>query len=89
MAGAGARLHYHGDFDWGGIRIANFLHTRIPFTPWHFDATAYLAAGDVGHPLTGVQVEAAWDPALATTMSATGRRIEEEHVLDTLLADLA
>ncbi|GAA3676702.1 hypothetical protein GCM10022267_74490 [Lentzea roselyniae] len=86
---AGARLHYHGDFDWGGIRIANVLHARFPFTPWHFDTHAYLAAGDVGHPLTGVQVEAAWDPALAAAMAASGRRIEEEHVLDTLLADLA
>lgn len=41
-------LGYHGDFDWGGIRIANVLHDRVPFAPWRFDTASYLAAGEVG-----------------------------------------
>ncbi|WP_329787408.1 TIGR02679 family protein [Lentzea sp. DG1S-22] len=82
-------LRYHGDFDWGGIRIANVLHDRVPFTPWRFDTAAYLAAGDVGRPLTGTPVEARWDPVLTTTMHHTGRRVEEELVLDGLLDDLS
>ncbi len=89
IVGARGTLRYHGDFDWGGIRIANVLHDRVPFTPWRFDTTSYLAAGDVGHLLTGIRVEARWDPALAHTMSQGGRRIEEELVLDELLNDLS
>ncbi|WP_245849167.1 TIGR02679 family protein [Lentzea kentuckyensis] len=89
IVSARGTLRYHGDFDWGGIRIANVLHDRVPFTPWRFDAASYLTAGDVGRPLTGVPVEARWDPALAPTMSHTGRRIEEELVLDNLLDDLS
>lgn len=88
ITAAGGSLHYHGDFDWGGIRIANVLHTRVPFAPWRYDTESYLAAGDVGRPLAGTPVDAVWDPGLAPTMSHAGRRIEEEHVLDTLLTDL-
>ncbi len=85
---AGATLHYHGDFDWGGLRIGNVLHDRIPFTPWRFDTTAYLATGNLGRPLTGTPTTARWDPELADTMSRVGRRVEEELVLDVLLDDL-
>lgn len=84
----GATLRYHGDFDWGGLRIGNVLHERIPFTPWRFDTAAYLAAGDLGRRLTGPPVPARWAPDLADTMHRVGRRIEEELVLDTLLDDL-
>lgn len=88
VSGSGT-LRYHGDFDWGGIRIANVLHDRVPFTPWRFDTASYLTAGDVGRLLTGAPVEARWDPTLAPTMSHAGRRIEEELVLDNLLDDLS
>lgn len=80
---------YHRDFDWGGIRIANVLHDRVPFTPWRFDTASYLAAGEAGRPLTGTPVEARWDPVLTTTMHHAGRRIEEELVLDDLMGDLS
>jgi hypothetical protein len=73
----------------GGIRIANVLHDRVPFTPWRFDTMSYLAAGEVGRPLTGAPVEACWDPALTSAMSHASRRIEEELVLDDLLDDLS
>lgn len=89
IVSARGTLRYHGDFDWGGIRIANVLHDRVPFTPWRFDTASYLAAGDVGRPLTGTPVEARWDPVLTTTMHQTGRRIEEELVLEYLLDDLS
>nr|QEO74927.1 hypothetical protein [uncultured bacterium] len=89
IVSAHGTLRYHGDFDWGGIRIANVLHDRVPFTPWRFDTTSYLAAGDVGRPLIGTPVEARWDPALTPAMSRAGHRIEEEHVLDSLLDDLS
>lgn len=88
VVAARGTLRYHGDFDWGGIRIANVLHDRVPFTPWRFDTASYLAAVDAGRPLTGTPVEARWDSALAPAMSQKGRRIEEELVLDDLLGDL-
>lgn len=89
IVSAQGTLRYHGDFDWGGIRIANVLHDRVHFTPWRFDTRSYLAAGDVGRPLTGAPVEARWDPALAPAMSSSGRRVEEELVLDDLMSDLS
>jgi uncharacterized protein (TIGR02679 family) len=88
---AGARLAHHGDFDWGGVRIGNVLHARLPLVPWQFDTEAYLRAADSvasPQPLTGVPVPASWDPRLSETMRSAGRRIEEELVLEELLADL-
>jgi uncharacterized protein (TIGR02679 family) len=89
IVAAHGTLRYHGDFDWGGIRIANVLHDRVPFIPWRFDTASYVAAGEVGRPLTGTPVEARWDPVLTTTMHHAGRRIEEELVLDDLMGDLS
>lgn len=89
LAAAGARLRYHGDFDWGGIRIGNFLTGRFPLTPWRFDAASYLAeVRPTGRPLTGTPVDAAWDPALREAMTAHGHTVEEERVADALVADL-
>jgi uncharacterized protein (TIGR02679 family) len=88
---AGAQLVHHGDFDWGGVRIGNVLHARLPLVPWQFDAEAYIrAAGSVTspQPLIGAPVPASWDPHLCETMRRAGRRIEEELVLEELLADL-
>ncbi len=90
VVSAQGTVRYHGDFDWGGIRIANFLHDRVPFTPWRFDTAAYLAAsGDIGRELTGAPVDARWDPALTPAMAHVGRCVEEELVLDDLLDDLS
>jgi uncharacterized protein (TIGR02679 family) len=92
LARAGARLVHHGDFDWGGVRIGNVLHARLPLASWRFDADEYLRAAESvasSQPLTGVPVTATWDPHLGEAMHSAGRRIEEELVLDGLLADLA
>ncbi|MBA3907780.1 MAG: TIGR02679 family protein, partial [Pseudonocardiales bacterium] len=91
LAGAGAQLRYHGDFDWGGLRIGNVVFGRLPVTPWRFDTGSYrnAAATGTGRELTGAPVEASWDPGLATTMRTAGRAIEEERVIDDLVADLA
>ncbi|MFI4977789.1 MAG: TIGR02679 family protein [Solirubrobacterales bacterium] len=88
---AGAQLVHHGDFDWGGVRIGNVLHARLPLVPWQFDTEAYIRAADSAmsyQPLTGAPVPASWDPRLTETMRRAGRRIEEELVLEELLADL-
>ncbi|MEV4867693.1 TIGR02679 family protein [Streptomyces syringium] len=88
----GARLLYHGDFDWGGLRIASVLLRSVPWHPWRYTATDYralVAAAPSLPPLTGTPAEAPWDPALAPALAELGVRAEEETALDFLLADLA
>jgi uncharacterized protein (TIGR02679 family) len=83
-------LRYHGDFDWGGLRIANVLFGRLPCTPWRYETTAYRAAVEAGpgRALTSMPVEASWDAHLGTAMREIGRAVEEERVVDELVADL-
>ncbi|MFF4254971.1 TIGR02679 family protein [Streptomyces sp. NPDC001663] len=88
----GCTLRYHGDFDWGGLRIADALLRRVPWRPWRYTAADYRTAAattPLAPPLTGTPATAAWDPDLAAALAELGVRIEEETVLDTLLADLA
>ncbi|WP_433521286.1 TIGR02679 family protein [Nocardia pseudovaccinii] len=87
---ADARLRYHGDFDWYGIGIANFLHRRFVWTPWRFGAAEYARAAAVAstRPLTGKPTAARWDAELCDTMRHYDRQVEEELVIDDLLADL-
>lgn len=91
LAGGGATFVYHGDFDWGGIRIANALRTRIDWTPWRYDTLAYQAALSrvTGGVLTGRQVDATWDPDLRPALARRGVHVQEELVLADLVGDLA
>ena len=103
LAAGNAGFRYHGDFDWGGIRIADAVRRRAApsrshWEPWRYDrdsyeaaATAMLAAHDAAAPprLTGEPLPTPWDPDLATAMARLDLRVEEELFLDTLLADLA
>jgi uncharacterized protein (TIGR02679 family) len=87
LARRGCELRYHGDFDWGGIHIG-----RLPAQPWRFRTSDYLSVARSGHRgngLTGAGVAASWEPALQHSMLTTGVAVEEEHVLDQLLADLS
>jgi uncharacterized protein (TIGR02679 family) len=91
LADQGARFAYHGDFDWGGVRIATTVFRLVGTSPWRFDETSYLAALDRGHgsPLaTGVPADTPWDPRLREAIAQRGMRVEEEHLLDLLIADL-
>jgi uncharacterized protein (TIGR02679 family) len=96
LAAGGASFRYHGDFDWGGVRIAAAVHDRLGARPWRYDAAAYeaavsAAAGGLAPlgALAGEPAATAWDPPLAAAMRRLGVRVEEELVLDTLLADLS
>jgi uncharacterized protein (TIGR02679 family) len=50
----GAEFRYHGDFDWGGIRIATAVRLRVQqarpgqsrWEPWRYDRDAYEAAAE-------------------------------------------
>lgn len=84
---AGARILYHGDFDWPGITIARGLYSREDATPWRMRTADYHSAAD-GPPLQGRPTETPWDPSLAGAMVSRGRAVHEEAVLGTLLDDL-
>ncbi|GLV78708.1 TIGR02679 family protein [Streptomyces hygroscopicus] len=87
-----AKLLYHGDFDWGGIRIAAALLRRVPWHPWRYTTADYRAAAGrspLAPSLTGTPATAPWDPGLRAALSELGVRVEEETVLDDLLTDLA
>lgn len=83
---AGARLRYHGDFDWPGIAIANRLIDEIGVVPWRMGAAEYTVglAAD-GLALAGAPVEPAWDAELGAAMRHHGVAVHEEAVLGDLL----
>jgi uncharacterized protein (TIGR02679 family) len=95
LLAGGARFAYHGDFDWGGIRIAGAVRQRVNWAPWQYDHLAYeaaLAAAPLpgqGAGLGGEPADTPWDPELAAAMRKEDVRIEEELVLDALLRDLS
>lgn len=90
LAAAGCEVRYHGDFDWGGLTIAERLVARGAVRPWRLGRADYQAAlPGARRRLTGRAVDASWDAALADAMSSAGLAVEEELVLDELLADLA
>ena len=95
LAAGGAEFGYHGDFDWGGVRIAGAVYHRVNWQPWRFDRQAYEAAVSAAHPLTplarlaGEPMATPWDPELAAAMRHRNVRIEEELILDALLQDLS
>ncbi len=90
---AGAVLKYHGDFDWPGLQIGNYVMREWNALPWRFDACDYAAAlaqaPERPQDLSDALVEAGWDAELALTMRTHGLAVAEEAVVDTLLADLA
>ncbi len=87
LARCGARLNYHGDFDWGGLAIANRLVRSVGVRPWAMSTADYLS-GPEGLPLRGVAVDATWDETLSVEMVARGCAIHEESVLPDLLSRL-
>ncbi len=95
LVGGGAEFSYHGDFDWGGIRIAGAVRRRVNWRPWRYDHVAYEAAVSAAHPLAplaelvGEPAATPWEPELAAVMRHRNLRIEEELTLDALLQDLS
>lgn len=92
LAQAGARLRYHGDFDWPGVQIANHVMCTWGAHPWRFGALDYEAAA-VGAPharrdLVDSGIVASWDASLAPAMQRLGLAIAEEAVAAPLLGDL-
>jgi uncharacterized protein (TIGR02679 family) len=93
LADVGAKLRYHGDFDWAGINIGNYVIREYGASPWQFGAAEYEIAISAttapGHRLEGSEVVATWDSALTLQMHARQIAIAEEAVAGALLKDLA
>jgi uncharacterized protein (TIGR02679 family) len=91
---AGASLCYHGDFDWPGLDIARWVMAESGATPWRFGARDYREGLGLNprpkrlSPSTG-QARTPWDPDLMYAMLNHLVAVEEEIVMDLLLADLA
>lgn len=89
LAAAGARLGYHGDFDWPGVAIANRLTGIVGCRPWRMAEADYRkAARPDGLALHGQPVQPRWDPALGVTMVELGTAVHEEAVVDEIVAEL-
>lgn len=92
LAGAGAKLLYHGDFDWAGIHIANNVMKLCDARSWRFGAEDYIQAAKAIAPkerdLEDGRVAASWDSALVELMRSKGMAIAEEAVASQLVDDL-
>ena len=87
----GANLAYHGDFDWAGIRIGNFVMRELQASPWRFSAQDYdvASAGTAGTLPGSGRVDASWDSRLSEAMCTRRKSIHEEAVWEIMIADLA
>jgi uncharacterized protein (TIGR02679 family) len=88
LSQVGVDIHYHGDFDWPGLRIAKFVIETFGAKPWRMDAMSYLDAAD-GIPLKGKPAVSPWDTNLKEAMLVRGTAVYEEQVAKSLLADLS
>jgi uncharacterized protein (TIGR02679 family) len=91
LAAAGCRLHYHGDFDGEGLRIAAHVLARTGATAWHMGSADYLralATAPAGTPV-GRVTDAPWDHELAAHLRSHGVTISEERVANELLDEIA
>lgn len=88
---AGSRVHYHGDLDGEGVRIAAYVIDKTTARTWRMSTADYLAALPEHHPgpHPGRVTEAPWDEALAPTMCERNVAVTQERIAATLLDDLA
>ena len=88
LSSAGTRLHYHGDFDGEGLRIAAAVVARTGAAPWRMTSADYLRAATHGPPV-GRMSDVPWDTALAAHMADKGITVPEERVAAELLDEIA
>lgn len=80
----GTAISYHGDFDWRGAEICEWLRQVVGVLPWRMTERDYLAAPG-GGPLEGRPVPTPWEPALGGKMAERGVAVHEEQVVGSLL----
>ena len=69
LSSAGVRLVYHGDFDWGDVRIASLVMRRHGAAPWRMSADDYRAVVD-----DGISLSSSWASSEARGLRARSRR---------------
>ncbi len=98
----GARLHYSGDFDGGGLRIADRLAARYgdAFVPWQMDRAAYarVRRSETPRAYGGVEDQAALGDTIGLAWSelrrdltraiAAGGPAYQEALTDALIHDV-
>ncbi|MET8353830.1 MULTISPECIES: TIGR02679 family protein [unclassified Micromonospora] len=89
IAATGAELHYHGDIDGEGLRIAAHVMTKTGARPWLLQAEDYLDAAPGVGPVAGRIDDTPWDPRLAEVVRGHDVALLEEVVLESLLVDMA
>lgn len=92
LANLNARIRFHTDFDWGGLRIGNYLMRRLNTSPWRMTSEDYREAldGDPRHKkLHGRACVALWDDQLRDMMATRSLVVYEEQCIDGLIQDLA
>jgi len=87
LSAAGTRLHYHGDFDGEGLRIAANVVARTGAVPWRMGSADYLAAVADGPPV-GRVTDVPWDADLAGHLVRVGTTVPEERVAPALLDEI-
>ncbi|HEU5354364.1 MAG TPA: TIGR02679 family protein [Actinocrinis sp.] len=95
LAASGARLRYHGDFDPSGLTITGYVLGLDGVKPWRMSAGNYRDALDFAREhgvdlpgIDGAVPATPWDPELSQAMASNRLAVEEEVLLETLLADL-
>jgi uncharacterized protein (TIGR02679 family) len=81
------RVRARGDFDKEGLEIAGAVLARTGGEPWRYDVATYLSARRENKPVPRKLPSTPWEPSLAQAMAGNAR-VEEEELLDILLADL-
>lgn len=90
LAGAGATVYQHADFDPTGLAITAWLADRTGSIPWKMTATDYLASLSPAAPeFPGDPPETVWDPALRSVMSEHRRALYEEEIRLQLLHSMS
>lgn len=92
----GAVLHANCDFAWPGVSLVELLRAEFGAIPWRMGADDYRSAIDRAAQqrtdlpnLVGEARATPWDPQLAELMATSARGVQQEQLLDVLLADLA
>lgn len=86
---AGTVVHYHGDFDGEGLRIAASVVARIGAKPWLLTTADYIRASDAEGPQVGRVTPVPWDEDLGAELIRRGTSVPEERVAEALLDTLA
>lgn len=94
LVAAGAEVRHHGDVDPDGLAITARLADGLGVLPWRMtvaDYAAALAAAEAdGVALRRIEAPVPptpWDPDLRRAVETAGLAVEEERVMDDLLAE--